>query len=151
MSNKSIHYTTQAALLQAPAVQKTAQTSTAFDREKGPSGDIGAPYEALELVLVLGAYTDGNHSWVMNDSPDNSTWTAVAQANMLGAGIGANGQCFAAVNASGGQNKVQRVAYVGMQRYVQVVSTETGATGLLYGIVAVPAFPRNLPDVASGN
>ena len=146
MSNKSIHYTTGGMVLQAPAVQKTAQTSSNFNRKT--SGGQGAPFEALELLLVTGAYTDGNHSWVVNEADDNGSgsagaFTAVAASDLLGA--------FAAVNSRAGQNAVQRVAYVGKKQYVQVVSTETGTTGLLYGIVAIPGYPRNLPTVASGS
>lgn len=149
MSNQSIHYIIGPTLIQAPAVQKTAQTSTVYDQQKGPSGDIGAPYEALELVLIVGAYTDGNHSWQVQDSPDNTTWTNVPAANLLGAGAASGG--FVAVNAVGGQNAVQRCAYVGTQRYVRVVSTETGTTGLSYGLIAIGGYPRNYPTVASGS
>ena len=146
MSNKAIHYLVGGVQLQAPAVQKTNQTSATFDREL--SGGQGAPYEALELLLDIGAYTDGAHAWQINDSPNGTTWTPAPAVNLIGAGSGAGG--FVAVNSAAGQNTIQRCAYVGANRYVQVVSTETGANGLLYGVIAVPGFPRNLPTVVSG-
>lgn len=146
MSNKSIHYLLASATLLAPAVHNAAQTSASFDRELG--GGIGAPYEALELLLDVGLWTDGAHSWTVQDSPDNVTWTPVPAANLIGAGA-ANGG-FNAVSSAVGQNATQRCAYVGTQRYVRVVSAEAGTTGLVSGILALPGFPRNIPTVASG-
>lgn len=146
MSNKSSHYLIGAVQLLAPAAHIAAQTSAAFDRQLG--GGQGAPYEALELLLDVGLWTDGAHSWTVQDSPDNVTYTPVPAANMIGAGA-ANGG-FNAVSSAAGQNTTQRVAYVGTQRYVRVVSAEAGTTGLVSGIVALPSFPRNLPTVASG-
>lgn len=149
MSNQSIHYIIASSVLLAPAVHNAAQTSASFDQQKGPSGDIAAPYEALELMLITGAWTDGAHSWQVQDSPDNTTWTNCPASSLLGAGAASGG--FTAVSSAAGQNAVQRCAYVGPQRYVRVVSTEAGTTGLVSGIVAVGGFPRNMPTVASGN
>ena len=60
MSNKSIHYITGGMVLQAPAVQKTAQTSSNFNRKT--SGGQGAPFgdevlvmEAMKMELTLRA------------------------------------------------------------------------------------------------
>jgi|SRR5579859_3044558 len=147
MSNKSIHYIVNAVTLAPPKASIAAVTSASFDREVG--GGIGAPFEALELLLDAGAWTDGNHSWAIQDSPDNATWTPVPAANLLGAGAATGG--FAAINSAANQSASQRCAYVGTQRYVRVVSTETGTTGLVWGIVAIGGYPRDLPTVASGS
>jgi len=145
MSNKSIHYSIEAVQLVAPAAKTSTVTSTAFDRELGVSGDKGAPYEALEVLVEFGAWTDGSWTPKLQESTDNnSDYTDVAAANQLGT--------FTAVTSTAGQNKIQRVAYVGSQRYVQVVVTPSGATtGVILAVTALPAFPRNLPTVASGS
>ena len=143
MSNKSIHYIVEAAQLKAPAAYTTSETSASFDREKGASGDIGAPYEALELLIDVGAWTSGTFTFTLQDSPDNSTFTAVAAANQLGASP--------VVSSSGTASTIYRMAYVGTQRYVQVVATGASTPSAVFGILAVPAYPRNLPTVASGN
>ncbi len=144
MSNKSVHYTTKPATLNAPAAHIATLTGAAFDRELGPSGDTAAPYEALDILLDVGAWTDGSHTPALQDSPDNSTWTAVAAGNMLGA--------FTAITSATQQNAVQRVSYVGTQRYVRCVVTVSGATtGAIYGVLAIGAYQRNLPTVVSGS
>ncbi len=143
MSDKSLHYTIKPTQLLAPAAYTSTQTSATFDREKGPSGDIGAPYEALELVADVGAWTSGTFTFAVNDSPDDSTWTAVPAANLLGA--------FTVVSSSGTASQVYHVAYVGTQRYVQVVATGATTPSAVFGIVGIGGFPRNLPTVASGS
>jgi hypothetical protein len=143
MSNKSIHYTVEPTQLLAPASYTSTQTSASFDREKGVSGDIGAPYEALEIVLDIGAWTSGTFAFTLQDSPDNSTFTAVATANIIGV--------LPTVSSSGTASKTYHFAYVGTQRYVQVVATGASTPSAVFGIVGVGAFPRNLPTVASGS
>jgi hypothetical protein len=143
MSNKAIHYNIAPVQLSAPAARTTTVTSAAFDREAQDT--LAAPYEALEILLETGAYTDGTFTPKLQDSPDNSTYTDVAAANILGA--------FTAVSSSAGQNKIQRVAYVGTQRYVKCIVTVTGSpsTGMVMGITGIGGYPRNLPTVASGS
>lgn len=122
------------------AVYKTAQTSASVDRYRNGG------YAALTLELCPGAWTDGNHSWVINESDDNSTWTVVAAADILpGPEVGVYGTAttFVAVNAA--STTVQRIDYIGRKRYVQVVSTETGTTGLAYAILAHLFAPSIFP------
>src|SRR5258707_8923680 len=69
-----------------PAAHIATATSASFDRYRNGG------YAALTLELCPGAWTDGNHSWVINESDDNSTWTAVVAAdlgpNTVGGGDG---------------------------------------------------------------
>lgn len=144
MSNKSIHYLVGPTQLSAPAARTSTVTSAAFDREKGPSGDIAAPYEALEVLFEFGAWTDGTFTPSLEDSPDNSTYTAVTAGNLLGT--------LTAVTSTAGQNAIQRAAYVGTQRYVKAIVTVSSATtGAIVGVTALGGYPRNLPTVASGS
>lgn len=144
MSNKSIHYNIEAVQLSAPAARTSTVTSSSFDREAGVAGDLGAPYEALEVLVEFGAWTDGTFTPKLQESTDTTTWTDVAAANELGT--------FTAMTSTALQNKIQRVAYVGTLRYVRAVVTVASATtGALVAVTALPAFPRNLPTVASGS
>lgn len=145
MSNKSIHYITQAVQLSAPAAHTASVNSSSFDREKGPSGDIAAPYEALEVLVEFGAWTDGTFTPKLQESTDTTTWTDVTlTGNELGT--------YSAVTNSATASTIQRMAYVGTLRYVRAVVTVASATtGAIFGVTAIPAFPRNLPTVASGS
>lgn len=144
VSNKSIHYLIEAVQLTAPGAHTATVNSTSFDRALGVTSDLGAPYEALEVLVEFGAWTDGTHTPKLQESNDNSTWNDVAAGDQIGT--------LTAVSSAGGANKIQRMAYVGAKRYVRGVVTVSGATtGAIYGITAIPAFPRDLPTVASGN
>ncbi len=143
MSNKSIHYLISPTQVVAPASYTATQTSTAYDREKGPSGDIGAPYEALEFLVDAGAWTSGTFAFTVQDSPDDSTWTNTAAANVL--------NDLPTISSSGTASQIYRFAYVGTQRYVRVVATGATTPSAVFGVIAVGAFPRNLPTVASGS
>jgi len=123
-----------------PGTYHTAQTSASIDRYRNGG------YAALTLMLNPGTWTDGNHSWAINESDDNSTWTAVAAADLLpGPEVGVYGTAstFVAINAA--STTIQRIDYIGRKRYVQVVSTESGATGLAYSLVAMLFAPAIYP------
>ena len=150
MANKSIHYVIGAVQIVSPALYKTTQTSTVFDR--CDDGGIGAAFEALELMLTTGLWTDGNHSWAIQHADDDGTngqtpgaFSTVATTDL----IPSTG--FTQVTSAVGQNAVARSAYIGGKRYVKVVTTETGATGLIWGLIAVPGHARNKPSIASGS
>src|SRR5260221_7849494 len=53
------------------AVYKTAQTSASIDRYRNGG------YASLTLELCPGLWTDGTHAFTINESDDNSTFTAV--------------------------------------------------------------------------
>ena len=76
-------------------------------------------YEGALVVFGCGANTDGTHTPSLQESSDNSTWTAVAAADQLGT--------LAALTA----NTRQQVGYRGTLRYIRGVVTVTGspATG----------------------
>jgi hypothetical protein len=106
-----------------------AHTSTV-----APGGVDLQGYEGAEAVIFPGTYTDGTHTPVLYESADNSTWTAVAASDLEGA--------FVAIAA----NTVQRVGYVGSQRYIAVGVTVSGATtGAVYGAVVHRGFPWSAP------
>ncbi len=125
--------------LSVPAIYKTAQT-TVIDRYRNGG------YGALTLELCPGAWTDGNHAWALNASDDNSTWVAVPAADIVPnpeVGVYGTATTFVAINAA--STVVQRLDYIGKFRYVQVVTTETGTTGLAYALLAHLFAPMQLP------
>lgn len=78
------------------------------------------------LIAVLpGVWTDGTHTPSLTDSDDNTTYAAVAAADLVGA--------FAAITATG--TAVQKVSYIGSKRYIKPVWTvATGTTGMLAAV-----------------
>lgn len=94
-------------------------------------------FESAAVVVVSGTVTDGTHTPSLEDSPDNSTWTAVAAGNLTGA--------FTAI-AAANDDEIQEVGYVGAQRYLRAVVVTTGATtGGLVAAAIVRGAPRTIP------
>jgi len=99
-------------------------------------------YNALTLMLLPGLWTDGTHDFYMEESDDNTTFTAVATADLLGGG-GTNGS-FISITAA--TTTVQRVDYIGRKRYVRVRYDYTaGSTGAVFAVVALLFSPAILP------
>lgn len=128
--------------LDALPAKKTTFTSATIDRLSADGG-----YESLTLYLLAGTWTDGSFAFAINDSPDDSTYTAVAAAFLIPEGVPSTG--FASIT-SAATSKNQKVGYTGAQRYVQVVCTVSGSpgTGVLMDIVAVLSDARNNPTTA---
>jgi hypothetical protein len=123
-----------------PAVYKTTQTSASVDRYRNGG------YGALTLMLSPGLWTDGTHSFVINESDDNSTWSLVVAADVMPnpeVGVYGTASTFLPINAA--TVVVQRIDYIGRKRYVQVVSTESGATGAAYSLTGHLFAPMILP------
>ncbi len=121
------------------AVYKTTQTSAVIDRYRNGG------YGALTLELLPGLWTDGSHTFAIQESDDNfSTNNAVAVADMLydGNADSTNGT-FTGITAA--TTTVQRIDYIGRKRYVRVVTTESGTTGAAFAIVAHLFAPNIFP------
>ncbi len=122
------------------AVYKTTQTSASIDRYRNGG------YAALTLVLLPGAWTDGSHAFAINESDDNSTFTAVVAADIQpGSEVGVYGTATTFVSITAATTTVQRIDYIGKKRYVQVVTTESGATGAAYALDAILSSPTIFP------
>ncbi len=91
-------------------------------------------FASAEIAFVVGTITDGTHTPSVQESDDNSTYTNVAAADLIGT--------LAALAT--GVN--QRVGYRGIKRYVRAVSTVAGATtGGVYAAVVVRGDARKQP------
>lgn len=123
----------------APALVPTAARTTSAN---GTAVDMTA-YNAngLTFLVLAGTITDGTHTFSLQDSPDNSTWTNVASPFIQqGATV-----AFTSSTTSGA---VLKFGYLGLNRYVRLVCTVTGspATGGFYSAIAVEGLEASLPS-----
>jgi len=82
-------------------------------------------FRTAMLLVVAGGVTDGTHTVTLQESDDNTTFTAVAAGDLQGS--------LTAVS-SANANTVQRQSYIGSKRYLRASVTTTGATsGGTYG------------------
>lgn len=116
----------------APAAHTASANGTAIDM---------TTYNAngLTFLVQAGVITDGTHTFKLQDSPDNSAWTDVAAPFIQ------QGSTVAFTNATT-SGTVLKFGYLGLTRYVRLVSTVAGATtGGIYGAVAVEGLEASLP------
>lgn len=79
-------------------------------------------YEAVEFVFVTGTVTDGTFTITMQESSDNSTWSNVAAADLLGSNPSFD---------SADDNSAFKVGYIGSKRYVRAeVKVTNSSTGV---------------------
>ena len=107
-----------------PATHNSNQTGSGVDLQG---------YEAAMSVVYSGVLTDGTHSPKLQESDDDSSYTDVASADVVGT--------LANISA----DSVQRVGYKGSKRYVRVFVTSTGATGAIYGALMILGVPQHAP------
>jgi hypothetical protein len=94
-------------------------------------------FRSAMFVIHTGTLTDGSVAITMQDSPDNSTWTAVDTASLQGS---------LPTIALTDDDKTFEVGYVGPQRYVRIVATTSGAsTGGTFGATCVMSGARRRP------
>ena len=79
--------------------------------------------EGLEIIFQVGAYADGSVTPLIEDSDDNVTYTAVADANLT------NTEASAALSAAG----VSSIGYVGFKRYVRATAVTAAGSTLSVG------------------
>lgn len=117
------------------AARTTTTTGTAVDRMTDQGG-----FRSALVVIHTGTITDGTHTVTVQDSPDNTNWTAVADEFLQGT-----------EPAIGGSNddSVFEIGYTGNERYLRVLITVTGtpATGGIYGAVVLLGWPRKMPPL----
>jgi hypothetical protein len=79
----------------------------------------GNYFRTAMLLVIAGAITDGTHTFVLQESDDNSSFANVAAADLQGTLT-----AVTTANASA----VQRQSYLGSKRYLRASVTTTGAT-----------------------
>ena len=119
-------------------VYKTAQTGGAFDTQSLNSG-------ANQVVaeIIAGTVTDGTHTFVLQDTNDTTgvtdSWNPVVAPLLQGTSP------TLTTGAGNGANTVTKIGYLGIKRYLRIVSAESGATGAQVTVVWVVGQERNLP------
>lgn len=103
--------------LQTISISDVDQTITAAGTAT-VRADVVADH-ALTAFIDVGLWTDGIHTFHLEDSPDDSAWTDVAAAYQVGAAV---------VNSLTTDNMLYALGYVGPQRYVRVAWDVSGAT-----------------------
>lgn len=103
-----------------------------------------AGFLAVEALIAVGdiADADATLAVLVEDSNDNSTFTAVADDFLIGTEAGAG-----FVNTD--DNKTAKIGYAGKKRYVRVTVTPANNTGNVdIAIVVVGGHPLNAPQTA---
>ena len=101
----------------APKAISATTTSSAINLANANSNTV---------AICPGVWTDGTHTFSMTESADNTTYTAVAAADLVGTFSVISGTATAVVQA---------VSYIGAKQYIKVIDTVTSATtGMVFGV-----------------
>ena len=93
-----------------------------------------ANFASATVAFSVGTITDGTHTPSVEESDDNSSFSAVAAADLIG------------TLSALASNTNQRVGYRGTKRYIRAVSTVAGATaGGVYAAVVIRGDGRKQP------
>lgn len=110
-----------------------------------------AGYKAAEIILAVGVggitfSTTNKVEFKLTHSDDDSTYAAVAQADVLGTTVGTGG-IIKSLNAAHATASVYRVGYVGPKRYLKLLADFSGTHGVGTPIAAivVRASPGHAP------
>ena len=132
------------------AVKSSAENGTGVDLQG---------YESATLIVDVGAEGDTLSSSVhfeisLEHSDDNSTFTDVAQADIVDGTISSGG-IFLKLDGTAGGNpdttgEIFRVGYVGGKRYIRGVIAKTGthSNGTPIGILVIKGNARHTGDNA---
>lgn len=91
-------------------------------------------FNSAAVIITPGTITDGTHTPKVEESDDNSAWSDVAAADLVGS--------LSALAS----DTVQKVGYKGTKRYIRVTSTVAGASsGGVYAAVVVRGHPNLAP------
>lgn len=109
----------------APAARTATVNGTGVDL---------ANRDAATVVFQVGTITDGTHTPKVQESADNSSFTDVAAADLVG------------TLAALASNVNQKVGYIGTKQYIRAVSTVAGAsTGGVYGAIVIRGASKKKP------
>jgi hypothetical protein len=116
-----------------PAARNASATGAAVDNAGVYAGIRRA------FVLILGLWTDGTHTFKLQESEDNSTWSDIAVTDLEAdpSGIptidGTTG--YVVVDGLTKDEQIVVVNYLGGKRYLRAVQTVASATtGLVAGV-----------------
>lgn len=109
----------------ATSLAPAARTATGDGTGVNVSG-----YRSAMIAIVLGAWTDGTHTYEVQESDDDSTYSAVADADLDGT--------EPVVDAADEDLVVHLIGYKGVKKYVRVsVTRASTSTGIVDSAVVV--------------
>lgn len=118
------------------AVRSLAVAARTNGAVNGAGVDL-ANYDGAMVVVLTGTMTDGSFAITLEESDDNSTFTAVAAADRIG---------NLPTLASTDDDTTFEFGYKGIKRYIRVVETGSGTTtGGVFGAMVVRGKPRVKP------
>ena len=95
-------------------------------------------FDSAMVLIDVGAYTDGTHTFEVQESDDDSNYTAVADADLQGT--------EPVVDGAGAATQTYKIGYTGDSRYVRVVVTATGtSSGAVYGGSVIRSHAHQTP------
>lgn len=113
---------------------KTSLAPAALTATANGTGIDLSGFHSASVAFVVGTITDGTHTPKVQESDDDSTYSDVAAADLIGS----------LENLASSTN--QRVGYKGTKRYIRAVCTVSGATtGGVYAAVVIRADARKQP------
>ena len=144
MVSHSSNYFNQAAIpLLSPANRTASAQSASLDTQN---------YGSVTLLANIGATTDtlngtNRVELQVQESDDNTTFTAVADSDLVKVVGGQATGTFAVLNAGGAVNQVYKTGYIGNKRYVRVALANFGTTagGTIMDVLALGGRARNAP------
>lgn len=111
------------------SILKAAKTAS----ENGASFEI-ADYHAVSVIIDAGAWTDGTHTFTVQESDDNSTWAAVADTDLYG-------DTEPVIDGAADDDQKYRIGYKGNKRYMRVITVVSGTTtGAIYGALILKGY-----------
>lgn len=120
-------------ILGAQSLRPAARTATA----NGLGVDLKGFHSAVVLIDV-GVWTDGTHTFELQESDDDVTYTAVADEDLDGA--------EPVVSSAATDEILLGIGYLGSKRFLRVKTTVAGATtGAVYGASILRGHPADAP------
>jgi hypothetical protein len=122
----------------APELRTATATGTAIDR----SG-----FESVTFNVHVGAWTDGVHAVSFEHSTDDSTYSAVTAAELVGTAPTIQDDGSSPSGPATYEDENLLIGYIGDRQYIRPVVTVTGspATGAFIGIDAILGHAHDRP------
>lgn len=142
---KDLHNNIDITSLLDPIAVTTTQTITDIDL---------AGNNAVELVIAAGVDgggvgLDGSNKivFVLSDSDDGTTYTAVEDADMLGVS-GISSGTILTIDATDEDSLTYHFGYIGGKRYLQLVGTVTGTISIPFSISLIKGHMGDSPVIS---
>ncbi|MDX1489403.1 MAG: hypothetical protein R3268_14430 [Acidiferrobacterales bacterium] len=120
-------------LLAAQSLAPAAVTASA----NGTGVDLRG-FDSAQVIIDAGAWTDGTHTFEVQESDDDATYTAVADTELDGT--------EPVIDGAADDDQVYTIGYKGGSRYLRVAVTVSGATsGAVYGAMIQRGHPHRAP------